>query len=635
MRYFRIVIVFAAFYCSSCNKYLDVIPDNIPTIDNAFTLRNTAEQYLFTCYSFLPDDADMNVNPALMGADEMWHYSPDVYLPMRIARGNQNKLNPVLNYWSGDSDTKALYRGIRECNIFLDNVGRVPDLDEFERNRWIAEVKFLKAYYHFYLFRMYGPIPLIRKNLPISAGIEEVRPDREPADDVVNYIVELLDEALPDLPDIIQSEQMELGRITKSIDLALKAKLLVTAASPLFNGNPDYSNLRDHKGSLLFNPVADPGKWDRAADACKVAIDFCHSVNIRLYDYNLDPASSTVSPETRTTISIRNSVTKKWNSEIIWANTNSMSSLLQLHAQARLHNGPTALSGGHSDLSPTLKIVEMFYTKNGVPMDEDNDPAFNYSDRYNLRTAGTEYSKFIKAGYTTAMLNFDREPRFYASLGFDGSSWYGQGRLGDTDMWYVEAKLGQPAGRQAVGKYSETGYWPKKLVNVETVHPATAATTSGYVVSQYPWPIIRLADLYLLYAEALNEKGAPYTEVCEYLNPIRARAGLKSVQDSWTAHSINPTKFQSKEGLRQIIHQERTIEMAFEGQRFWDVRRWKTGIKEFNGPVRGWDIGQSDTQLYYRIRTTFTQTFQTRDYFWPIQEQDLIVNKNLLQNLGW
>src|SRR5690606_35009562 len=143
----------------------------------------------------------------------------------------------------------------------------------FEKKRWVAEVKFLKAYYHFWLTRMYGPIPVVRENIPIASSPEEVRVKREPVDSAFNYIVQLLDEAAVDLPVVIQTEINELGRITKPIALSVKAEVLVTQASPLFNGNPDYAGFKDKDGQNLFPPTEDPQKWINAAEACRVAID--------------------------------------------------------------------------------------------------------------------------------------------------------------------------------------------------------------------------------------------------------------------------------------------------------------------------------------------------------------------------
>lgn len=607
----------------ACN-YLDIVPDNIATLDNAFVSRNMAEKFLFTCYSYLPTRDNLRSDPAFFGGDEYWHYDVNNE-SWNIARGNQNVVEPYNNYWDGRSQGKALFRGIRDCNIFLEKIDEVPDLDDFEKSRWIAEVNFLKAYFHFYLLRMYGPIPIIDKNLPISSGTDEVKVERQHVDAGFDYIANLLDKAAEDLPETIELEAIEAGRITKPIALAIKARVLVYAASPLFNGNPDYAGFTSRSGEPLFSTEYSAEKWKRAADACKEAIELCHATGHELFRWQ--PNKPDLSDATISKMDIRNAVTEEWNTEVIWSNTLSMTSFIQWAAQARLV--PEGTANIHSLLAPTLKIAEMFYTENGVPITEDK--TWDYSGRYQLRTATHDERYHIKEGYQTVALHFDRETRFYASMAFDGAIWYGQGRFNDNDPYYVQAKMGQNAARKAVSWYSVTGYWPKKLVNFNN------AVTLGisYAAEPYPWPEIRLADLYLLYSEALNELNGPGPETFKWVNLVRERAGLKSIEESWSEYSKFPGKHTTKEGLREILQRERNIEMAFEGHRFWDLRRWKTAEQVVNAPVQGWDIEEEETQSYYQVQTLFNQTFQKRDYFMPLREASLIQNERLVQNPGW
>lgn len=614
---------------SSCN-YLDVVPDNVATIDYAFNMRSSAETYLFTCYSWLPSHANMySQNPSFTAGDEMWTHNLATtlfseFIPSHIARGEQNVVEPYVDYWSGQRGGVPLWRAIRECNIFLENIGKVSDMTDYEKTRWSAEVKFLKAYYHFWLLRMYGPIPIMRENLPISAGVDEVRSIvREPVDEVFAYIVQLLDEAAADLPDVVPFEVQELGRITRPIALSMKAKALVTAASPLFNGNTNYANYKHADGRPLFNPNPDPAKWEQAVAACREAIEACHAVGMDLYYYTTGPFSNEVSDTTRTEMSIRNAVTQRWNVETIWANPNSRATAIQNHSTPALFREQP----GSGCLSPTIKMAEAFYSSNGVPINEDK--TWNYANRMSLRTVTPEYNLFLKEGETVPQLHFDREPRFYASLGFDGGRWYGEGRYRDTENIYVEGRQGGTASGH-VYWFSITGYWPKKLVNFQNVHTSVQRS-----VEAYPWPVMRLADLYLLYAEALNEANGPSDEVCHYLDLIRTRAGLRGVKESWDNYSTNPGKYTSQNGLRDIIHQERTVELAFEGQRFWDLRRWKKAETVLNNPITGWDINQENPEDYYKPRVIHNQEFRSRDYFWPIREAELLVNRNLLQSPGW
>src|SRR3546814_561969 len=180
----------------------------------------------------------------------------------------------------------------------------------------------------------------------------------------MEYIVQLLDEAAVDLPDIVQFEIQEAGRITKPIALSVKALVLVTAASPLFNGNADYPNFVNSEGTPFFNPNYQKEKWEKAAQACREAIDLCHSVGMELY-YFIPGAGDDLSDVTRTELSIRNSVTERWNLEIIWANTNSMALSIQREAQPRIFRGSASLQ---SRLAPPIKMAELFYTENGVPI---------------------------------------------------------------------------------------------------------------------------------------------------------------------------------------------------------------------------------------------------------------------------
>lgn len=627
MKRIRVIVLAFSLAAGSCGEYLDIVPDNVATIENAFTMRNTAEKFLFTCYSYLPKGGNYVWDPAVLGADELWTIRE--YGSNQVLRGFQTVADPWFDYWSGRDGVASLYMGIRDCNIFLANVDQVLDATELERRRWAAEVKFLKAYYHFHLLRYYGPIPLVRENMPISASVAETKVKRQPVDDCFAYVVELLDEAIPELPPIIQAEATEMGRITRVIALSVKAKALVLAASPLFNGNSDYASFKGRDGTAFFNQTVDPDKWRIAAEACKAAIDAANDAGHKLYYYHEnEPNASFVSPETNVKMNIRYAVTDRWNPEIIWGNVKSLSAENQREAQARLDGSTSGLSVS-STLGATLKMVEMFYSNHGVPITEDK--AWDYGGRYDLKSAGASERYYIKEGYQTVKLNFDREPRFYASLGFDGSIWYGQGRLNEANSWFVEAKFGQNAGGMPMHGYSATGYWPKKLVHPESVYSSTV----DFSIVNYPNPEIRLADLYLLYAETINESQGPVAEALHYIDEVRARAGLAGVEESWSAYSNRPDKYTTKEGLREIIHGERAIELAFEGHRSWDLKRWKKSMDELNYRIQGWDITQEEARAYYTVSTIFNRKFYFRDYFWPIRELELVRNKNLVQNPGW
>lgn len=635
-RYKLVALLLGVIYMlSSCN-YLDVVPDGVSDLDNAFTMRNQAKKYLYTCYSYMPKDGHLASDPGILGGDELWTIEEPIeqqfgFGAFNIARGLQNSSQPLSNYWGW------YYNAIRDCNIFLENINKVPDLDPWERDQWIAETKFLKAYYHFYLIKMYGPVPIVKENLPIDAGIDQVRVYRDPVDEGFDYVIQLLDEAIHDLPKSISNPTEELGRINKAIAYAFKAKVLVTAASPLFNGNKDQATLIDNKGRNLFNTTYDATKWQKAVDACEEAIDFCTSeLGMKLYTYPGNPQYK-LSDVTMREMTLRNAFTEKWNSEIIWANTQSVQDYTQRQTMPKLDTRYIDAPAFKMLLGAPLKVVEQFYSHNGVPINEDKDMSWDYSERYQLQKATAAYKRHIREGSQTVKLHFDREPRFYAYVGFDTGVWYGQSKENDSDpnsLFYVAARKGQPQGKKDVNFGPITSYYPKKYVHFQTQQTAAM----NYTIVPYPWPILRLSDLYLLYAEALNEasdSGANRIDAMRWLDMVRDRAGLKGVAESWTAHSTNPNKFNSQSGLRDIIQQERLIELCFEGHRFWDLRRWKKVEDYYKIPFLGWDISQSSASGFYRQTRLVEQKFAVKDYLWPIENGEITTNRNIIQNIGW
>lgn len=155
----------------------------------------------------------------------------------------------------------------------------------------------------------------------------------------------------------------------------------------------------------------------------------------------------------------------------------------------------------------------------------------------------------------------------------------------------------------------------------------------------YTFPIIRLSDLYLMYAEALNEvKSSPDAEVYEYIQRVRHKAGLDIGSDlvsTWAQHSKNANKPTTQSGMRNIIRQERMVELAFEGHRYWDLRRWKLAADYFSKPIRGWNIYAASTKDFYQVKSIFYRDFLIKDYLWPISQDEMLRNPNLVQNPGW
>jgi hypothetical protein len=643
-KYIYIVLILTTTLYTSCTKdYLDVIPDNVATIDNAFSSKYTAQKFLYTLYSALPAPGNVN-NPALNGADEIWYSSNGINRTgPRIAQGFQNANSPYYNKWTGQSNND-LYVAIRNCNIFINRIDGVLGMDEYERKQWKAEAIFLKAYYHFYLLQMYGPVVINDVDVPVSASTSDVKVVRSTVDECFTYVIDLLDKSMVDLPVALQNPDLETGRITRPIAAAIKARVMITYASPLFNGNTVYNGFVNAEGVNFFPQQYDVTKWEKAAIAAKEAIDICQQAGYRLIqkaDYS-NPKELNDATLLRTALRLR--VTEKWNPEIIWGHTDGTYRLEQ-DAMPRLYSKTgNPVTSMHC---PPIGIAEMYYSKNGVPIEEDIN--YDYANRFKTRESGendrydvslTEISGTVKS--STAILNYDRENRFYADLGFDRGLWFGNGS--DTDLfnnptpaqdfsWVLLGKTGEAAGVHESKESSVTGYWAKKVIGLGSQINSDATSFSA---KQYSFPIIRLADLYLYYAEALNEaKAAPDAAVYQYIDLVRQRSGLGTVVDSWAQFSNNPAKPLSKSGMRDIIRQERLIELSFEGSRFWDLRRWKLTKKYMNKPIKGWSVNESTKANYYTVRTLFTPTFDEKDYLWPIPDDEIIKNPSLIQNPGW
>ena len=616
----------------SCDNYLDIVPDQTQQVDLLFERKEVAYTALATCYAYLPKNDGVYTSFMTM-SDEITTPISKETDGVRIMKGQQSASNPKFGLWSGWSDQGSLWEGIRHCNILIENIHNVVDMTEEEMNSWAAEAKFLKAYYHFLLFTYYGPIPIVDENLPISASDNEVRVKRSTVDQSVDYIVQTIDDAILDLP-VRELSSNDLGRIDQVIAKSIKSRVLLYAASPLFNGNSEmYSGFINEDGEHYFNQTYDQTKWDLAKDASLDAINAALENGVGLYEFSSTPPNYEDEYEEseflRTLYDLKYTIVDKWNSELIWGNSNPVrdNDWWQMQAACMMKNpSASSVEAAWQWIAPTLRIAELFYTENGLPIDQDL--TYDFQNRFNTATVGASQNYQAQYGTTTAKLNLNREPRFYSSLGFDR----GYNRTWG-NLWQLRMKKGEIHGRIANSDdYLITGYALKKLV-----HPDSEGDGYNKIVT-YAWPMIRLSELYLNYAEAINESAGPNQEAYDALNAVRERAGISSVEDAWGNASISATlnKHTTQDGFREIIRQERLIELSFEGNRYNDIRRWKQAEQYFNSPVFGWSVDETSVSGYYNITQVGTRSFNSpRDYFHPISINEITINPNLTQNLGW
>lgn len=600
----------------SCS-YLDIVPDERPTEKDAFKDRYAAERFLYSCYSFIPTLRDGTGSLDLFTADEVvtaFEHETFAGFP----KGNYTASNPIISYWN------TLFGGIRQCYILLQNVDNTPDLAVEDKLGYKAEAKFLIAYYHFLLIRSYGP-SIIIKELPDINTSPANFPARSSYDDCVGFVGNLLDEAAAELPLKYVSDA-NYGRATKIAAKAIKARMLLYAASPLFNGGGQngtsfYNGFVNKDGTQLISTTYDKNKWKKAADACLEAINLAEANGFRLYTYNA--AQNQPQPADPIENQIRYTFIDRQSKEIIWADTRQEG---YYSFQNKSTPQASGIGNAWNGVAPTLFMLEQFYTVNGLPIDKD--PSFDYANRYSISTIpGTTK--------TTLKENLNREPRFNAWIAYHNGPYEivrGSNRVITTKFRLKDDQgiQGLSATKPRTNNYSPTGYLNKK-----GVVPQYEQASSGLI--QYAWPVIRLAELYLNYAEALIENGDPgdFATAREYINRVRIRAGIPTIENAWAL--VPGANINDQETLRSIVRQERTIELYLENHRFWDVRRWMVADKFLGNKIYGMNIyGETDANFFKKTEVVVQRQFRTpANYLMPLPLQDLNNNEKLVQNPGY
>lgn len=636
----------------ACSDYLDVVPDNTITLEDLFKSKEEAWDALAKVYYYMPRID--GTHESIWTCGDEWLGRLDLnentgnLRGIRIMRGLQSPTSPLIGTWSGNGAGKPLYVGIRQANVFLELIDLVPDMTEAEKKEWAAQVKFLKAYYHFLLVKQYGPVVIADELISPDAGEDELFQHRAKVEESFDYILNLIDEAIPDLQE--RKVGALLGQVDQVIAKSIKARILFFRASPFFNGNQEYfGDFFDHDGEPFFPLTYDNEKWMEAINAINEAIDACHANGVELYTYDrpvyiFDREDFAVNQENLQRIySLRFAVTDPWSSELIWGFSN-----LNYYDQGELAHAtnmrlPEGYGGGITNtaayswqwMGATYRMTERYYTENGVPIDEDL--TFEADNKWELiQTPGaadpeyTELAGIMQPGAETIKLYMNREPRFYANLAINGGYWRSHSVRINT-MMYAGSDGGFNSSQHSTDYY-ETGIGVKKLVHMESKSGHWARTI------KYPYPIMRLADLYLMKAEALNEYyDAPNQEVYDAINLVRERAGIPDVETVWSDGSIvrSVNKHTTKEGMRDIILQERGIELAFEGSRFFDMIRHKRAVSEFSTPVWGWDYTGNVGSSFFNLEVKQSRRFTITDHLWPIDLNEINTNSNLIQNPGW
>ncbi len=649
----RKITIIAVLLCTmaSCTKYLDVVPDNTLKLENIFDLKENAWGALARVYSYIPRDDNTHLTSWSLGDEWIGRLDLNDVVgnlrAIRIMRGLQSPSSPQLGYWSGTQGGKHLYQGIRQADVFLANINNVRDMTEEEKLDWSAQVKFLKAYYCFLLVQRYGPIVIPDKMITPEATSEELFLPRSKVEDCFNFILALMDEAIPNLKERVTSN--EFGQVDQVAAKAIKARVLYFRASPFFNGNQEYfGDFMDHDGQPFFPLVYDNEKWKPAIDAINDAIATAEANGLGLFQYEKEPflydrpAFEANADKMKTLYDLRMVICDPWNKEVVWGYSN-----IDYYEQGELaHSSNIRLPAGYGDgvintaayswqwMAATYQMAERYYTENGLPIQEDL--TFDMAEMHQLTTtpgaADPEYAElegYMQPGAETINLYLNREPRFYANLGITGGYWRAHTVRINTTMY--GGGHGGYNSSQHTTDFLSTGIGVQKFVHPESQSNAWQRTI------KFPYPIIRMADLYLMKAEAMNEYSGPSNEVYAAINKVRTRAGIPNVETVWSDASLTrtPNKHLTKEGLRDIILEERSIELAFEGIHFWDMHRHKRATARFSSPIWGWTHTGTTGSTFFTLEVKQSRRFTITDHLWPISLNELNTNGRLIQNPGW
>lgn len=586
---------------SACKKFLDQVPDDKQTIDDVFKKKAESERYLAGVYSYIRSSGDWNTDTPWEGLSDEIDITYNDYATFSMNLGNWDKNRESYNFWN------FYYQGIRRASYFMHRITENPEIEAPLIKQYIAEARVLRAYFYACLMSQYGPVIILPDLVvPPDASIDDFSFPRNSYDECINYVESEIDKAIPDLP-VTQGNTREYGRIKKGMALAIKSRALLYAASPLFNGNPDYAGFKNLDGKVLINSNVDLNKWKKAADVAKQLIDM---PDYKLYK-ELD-ANGNIKPYE----SLKNVFLKDWNSEII----------LNRFANDRLYsfdkNGSPRILGGWSSWGPTQQAVDAYFTKDGYSIDDPDRPAGSYVETGFTNTATNYYA----AGTSNMYVN--REPRFYVAISFNLSKWINNASNDNSGKGAspinVELYNGGNSGLYNGRNSSRTGYVVRKLVNPNSIVGPDQIADRAEV-------IFRLAEVYLNYAEALNEYDPGNADIKKYINLIRERAGIPQY-----GNGANPVPEPvGQNAWRVAIRKERRVELAFENLRYFDTRRWKVAEQTDGGPFYGMDVNANNTTDFSK-RTVFeTRVFLKRNYLWNILQNELNKNKNLVQNPGW
>lgn len=561
---------------ASCAKDYEQIPlGQQQTRELIFDTHDSAGTYAIRFLSEVYNDALISGHSRLSGGDYLDAATDDAVSSSSTLSGVQKITDGAYTSTDliADDNWSKSYQTIRSATVFIVNIDRVPLIEKLPDGRpaktaYKAEARFLRAWTYFELVRRYGGVPLLSDK--VYELTDDMELPRNTFKECVDYIVSELDKAIDSLRSQKIVNSTSYGRITKEAAMAVKAKVLLYAASPLFNGgNIDPSN------PLTGYTSYDKNRWKLAAAAAQKIIDLHYYSLMTDFQKVFTTQNIPVGPNTE---------------NIFWRQNGYNQNLEK-------NNGPIGYTsaGGNGRTSPSQNLVDAFPMKTGLST-MDGSSGYDLSDPYK-----------------------DRDPRLKWTIFFNDQQWLNR------HVELFEGGLDRPGGSV---QQTKTGYYMRKFMG-----DFENASGGLYANTLHDWIFIRYAGILLDYAEAANEFEGPTAAVFQVLYDLRRRAGIEAGSDGY--YGLDPTMDQIK--MRAAIQNERRIEMAFEEQRYWDIRRWKIAEKIYGQPVRGMDIQRTGNgQVFYNPVDIYHPAFKApRMYLYPIPYTEVLKDERLVQNPGW
>ncbi|WP_207513715.1 RagB/SusD family nutrient uptake outer membrane protein [Longitalea luteola] len=583
-----IAIGMAAVLFTGCKKLLNADEENMRTIEQMYTDPSYAQGFLMNAYRSIPAYYD---NTEYATDDAVTNQRTNALLQM--ATGSWTAANNPVAVWNQS------YGALQYINLFLANADKVnwaadPEAARLFQMRMKGEAYGLRALYMYFLLRAHAGFTDDGQlmGVPVITELQAINADfnvpRAPFDACLKQINKDLDSAEANLP----VEYKDAGAVTQIPErfrtvtekTAVYNRVMGVYSNQLFNGLIAKA-FRARVGLLAASPAfqhsSNTTTWANAADYAAALIDYKGGVNAlpanggTFYANNseIDGLSGGNNP-----------------GEIIWREN-----ILTNNSDQEAQHFPPSLFGA-GNMNPTQNLVDAFPMANGYPIGHSSgnyDPANPYAAR---------------------------DPRLGRYIIYNGST-AGVGN----PVIYTGSQSGSDNGINVRPTSTRTGYYMKKRLRMDVNrNPASITGKNRYI------PRIRYTEMYLAYAEAANEAWGPLGSgshaysAYDVIKRIRSRAGVGSGNGDAYLEECKA----DKDKMRELIRNERRLELCFEGFRFWDLRRWKASLNE---AARGMDVNTNG----YRPLTVESRSFEDHMYYGPIPFSEVLKYSNLVQNKGW